>query len=307
MTIKTKSWKARTQAIHQSLRDAEYEVTTIDPALVGVTRDGCHGESFVRVARPDGKRFWVAWLAKRTGPTGNETTTGFWTCYTDAAPTVENGPWYTWEYGGPGGPMMATLHKNEPPKGTKNVERYQNPMGTTEEKAVLRWFDTIIAAGIALRADHMRRPRSLAAGSAKERLDEQTRSTNRPATHPGRRELYGREQRAGRAGASDARRLAAGPATGGESAETASRLPSVSRPERRMPARRSKLATLSPREVAQSKESWLRQASRLACRPPKLPGQTDRPGCRINSPPRAGMNRARDGKRGTRRREPASQ
>ena len=34
--------------------------------------------------------------------------------------------------------MITTLHKKEPPHGTKNVERYQNPMRTTDEKAVLR-------------------------------------------------------------------------------------------------------------------------------------------------------------------------
>ena len=97
--------------------------------------------------------FWVASSAKRPGPTDNDTTTEFWTCYTDGAPTNENGPWYSWEYGGPGGPMMATLHDKKPPKGRKNVVRYQNPMRATEEKGVLLWFDTIIAAGIALQAE----------------------------------------------------------------------------------------------------------------------------------------------------------
>ena len=162
MTIKGKSWKERTQTIEQKLRDAECKLRPMSLDDNPVSREMYERgvQTYVQATRPDGKRFWLTWWSKRTGRAGDETRTDFWMCCTDEAPRKTNGPWYTWQHGAPGLPMMATLHKEEPPKGTKNVERYQNPMVTTDEDDVFRWFDTIIAAGLALRGHDIRRPRA---------------------------------------------------------------------------------------------------------------------------------------------------
>ena len=159
MTIEEQSWKSRTQAIEQKLRAAGCKLRPMDlehnPASREMSKRGV--QRYIEITRPDGKRFWLTWWSKRTG-SRKDATTNFWMCATDEAPTKQNGPWYTWEYERPGRPITVTLHQEKPPEGTKNVELYQNPMVRTDEKYVFRWFDTIIAAGLALRRHDMQRP-----------------------------------------------------------------------------------------------------------------------------------------------------